>query len=182
MPTCVHKIEFRNKLAERVKKNPVSFQPGVNLLIGPNGSGKSTICSSLAKNPKHPDVAFDVTPGKFRFFDFERDNPRVKSYVESDIDIYVRMMSHGEVIKELLKTLTQKGVQDEAVIIDEPEAAVDVDGIEQLIKSLRASPAHQVIVATHCPFLIWQSDFNIVELVDGYREHVKTRVEKLLTR
>lgn len=180
MPTCVHRIEFRGKLAQRVQKNPVCFQPGVNLLIGPNGSGKSTICRSISKKPHSPDVSFEVSSGKILFFDFERDNPRLKHWVDSAADIAVRMMSHGQVVRELIKKLADaEDIKDQAIIIDEPEAALDIDGIEGLIQALKTSVAHQIIVATHCPFLILRPEFHCVELVEGFREHVKTQVRKL---
>lgn len=81
--------------------------------------------------------------------------------------------SHGEILKAAFTTLPiQKG---DCLLIDEPEAGQDLDGILKIREGLNAlcEGGGQVIMASHHP-VFWR-DCNILELKKGY---VATQLRK----
>jgi len=184
------------------------FKPGVTLLVGPNGSGKSTVIECLrrevlakvktnewgdrAKDQKRY-ASWDVvgeTPLPPFYFDFEKDNPRVggSDGTMSLADIRRMQMrwkyagrSHGQFTKDVLAELESKLISKKGlafVLIDEPEQALDLEGMRGLHSILRRTDLAQAIVATHHPFLIAEPAFNCVEMRAGYRNEVVDSILK----
>ena len=160
--------------SQRIPRRYIAFKEGVNLLIGPNGSGKSAVLKNIVFPAPHDKKNFiiDAEPGKFFAFDFEHDNPRIQGYIESASQVSSLFASHGETNRAVLDVLRQKAVRNCIVMLDEPEQALDVDAISNLVNILKESPASQIILATHCPTLIIDPDFNIIELEDDYKKKV----------
>jgi predicted ATPase len=183
----VKRMIVTGKICDRLKKSDLSFIPGINLLIGPNGSGKSTIFQILSKRIKVGDtiyqdsrVTFDIDGQPKTFsFDFEKDSPRVKGRVDTGFDIASRWHSHGQSVAAIIAMVRSQEAKDHVMLMDEPEQALDLENLKLLISSLHASPATQIILVTHSPFLIMQPDFHVVEMVDGYRGQVVTAVQQL---
>jgi predicted ATPase len=170
------------RMGRKKGKYEVKFLPGVNVLVGPNGSGKSTVLAAVRRKIEHTrdkleEIEIKSAPGPCRVLDFEKDNPRTKSYFEGGggIGFQVSSMfsSHGEVTKAILKELDSPTFTGACVLLDEPEAALDMEGIQLLVRMVLACPAHQLIVATHCPVLILHPQVHVVELRRGYRKRVR---------
>jgi predicted ATPase len=169
---------------KRVAKADLSFKPGINLLVGPNGSGKSTILKLLRR--RHPEVTYTFH-GRIetRAFDFEKDNPRGKGSLGRDNDSFhlglaMMLSSHGEAVKAILSYLKNPEVEGLLLLLDEPEQALDLTGLQELVEILKTTPAHQAIVVTHSPFLMLQPGFNVVEMEDGYRYRVRKGLKDLI--
>ena len=171
-------------MKKRIKKHNLVFEPGPNLLIGPNGSGKSTLFEILTHKPKDAQKLADITiaKGNFFAFDFEKQNPRKKNYFDHPADVLMRFKSHGESNKAILGMLKTDECKDCILFLDEPEQALDVQGITDFIKIVKITQASQIIIITHHPFLIMNPIFNIVELVDGYYDTVINYATKLYGR
>jgi predicted ATPase len=177
--TLLKSITIPEKYKNMVSKSFVEFQSGLNLLIGPNGSGKSTLLN-IIQEYKNDRTVLDLEPGPYYFFDFEKHNPRLKSYIDNGFDIVSRMKSHGEVNRSVISEMSE--AKDCLFIMDEPEQALDVDGIIELLDIVRKSKASQIIMVTHSPLIILSGLFHIVELEDGYYDkHIEAvrRVGKL---
>lgn len=158
-----------------------SLEKGVNLIIGKNGSGKSTIIEKITSREQLPNPFITVSkPTKFYLFDFEKDNPRVKSYITKTSEIYSRFVSHGEANNKIIKCLEK--VDDSIIIMDEPEQALDIYNIE-LLKEIVINK-YQTIIITHHPFLILDKSFsnNIIETSSNYLIDVKRCYENLKTK
>lgn len=169
----------------------IEFASGINVLVGPNGSGKSTILSSLLKagtGNKNPDFKIETDgAGKVIHFDTERGNPRTANRLRDDSGIYaqVAMMfsSHGQsvrpiVTRGLTEAIDKNDGSNTLALIDEPEAAMDIDGVDAFIqtlcKLLEEKPV-QFVVASHSP-LIWRTPkANVIELVPGYINRAMAR-------
>ena len=164
--------------SQRISRRHIAFKEGVNLLIGPNGCGKSTVLRGIVFPAPHDKTNFIVSaePGKFFAFDFERDNPRLQGYIESASQISTLFSSHGETNHAILSMLRMRDMKNCIVLLDEPEQALDVDAINDLIDALQKSPASQIILATHCAALIINPTFNIIEMEDDYKKKVIDQV------
>lgn len=186
----------------------VKFGPGVNILIGPNGSGKSTILEAirteiltkekkdewgtkLKDQTRHAKHVFEGKPMEVFAFDFEKQNPRVdkgRGFIDSMDDIRkmsmrwkYAMTSHGECTKDVLKEMDAKLAKAKSpcfVMLDEPEQALDLDGMRELHRILMSHPV-QAVVATHHPFLMAERTFHAIETCKGYRAEVMTALLKV---
>ncbi len=187
-------IEIHGPLEKRLTKNMLNFYPGVNLLIGSNGCGKSTIIQAMRKGRViFPDseINFSIEGNPDLFaFDFEKDNPRIgdektdhlpieKQSRRFKFKLASKMSSHGQFVKAVLRKISGPEIANCSLLMDEPEQALDIEGLMNLITALKNSPADQIIIATHSPFLILQPDFHIIEMVDGYRELVQKQIQLL---
>jgi ABC-type cobalamin/Fe3+-siderophores transport system ATPase subunit len=194
------RITLSGKWAKRVCADGVrsfEFKPGVNLLVGPNGSGKSSILSGIMKfagklrrKEEDAEVAIGLVPGKgvfsVKMFDFEKQNPRVTNSLhggESSFMFQASSMfsSHGEANRALGTGLIAiDDVRDALILLDEPDQALDFDGIGELIENLKRTTARQALVAVHHPRIVCCRDFNCVEMVDGYRDRIRLEMLKLV--
>lgn len=149
------------------------FSPGVNILVGPNGSGKSTVlralysCTSCKKETSKP--------SSVHYFDTETMNPHTRTGAPGNMTNMLlktrgRFSSHGQILKAALVSLPI--CSGDVLLIDEPEAAQDFSGVEDIRKDFETICAKrgQVIAASHHP-AIWR-EANIIELVPGYVEEV----------
>jgi predicted ATPase len=169
------------KYKDRVRLDTVEFKPGVNIIIGPNGSGKSTILEILSKHHSSANITTSG-PIDFMSFDFEKDNIRTKSYIGDNAmaQLAAKFKSHGQVTRSLLKVLVDDESTGKVMILDEPEQALDIDGIILLNKYLKKTKASQIILSTHNFYLILNNPkFNIIELESGYTNKIKQFVNKL---
>lgn len=141
-----------------------SFEPGLNLLVGEQGAGKSTLLRLLA-NPNKDAISWDLSipkePLATMSFDFEKDNPRMKSQLSQQgafFEVSSRFVSHGETNMAILQNMEQ--AEGKLILLDEPESALSPKNQYELIKILqRVSAKNQVIAATHCIVLITATEF-----------------------
>ena len=126
------------------------------------------------------------------FFDFEKDNPRTKSLTLLEAEgqenfsrfaalFESKFLSHGESSRKLLRSLAAETTAEDIVVLDEPEQALDFEGLQLLKAVLAALPTPQVIIATHSPFLILEPAYHVIELTPNYRETVRNSLLGLLS-
>lgn len=95
--------------------------------------------------------------GALKVISFEKDNPRIAdarnihSSVYDDV-LYAQVQSHGQSNFAQLKEALQNDVYG-VLILDEPEAALDVDGLLWLRDEIHKS-SKQIVVATHSLLLL----------------------------
>jgi predicted ATPase len=99
-------------------------------------------------------------------FDFEKQNPRVKSYLEDGFGAFAFQMnahfkSHGETINALLTGLLERVEKDRKrakllVLLDEPDMALSPRSAAELARTFQkiAAAGHQVLAAVHNPIVI----------------------------
>jgi len=150
------------------------FRPGFNVLVGPNGSGKSTVLRAL-----HTCEACDIESdnrGEVHYFNIELMNPHAQSGPVGDMRNMVlrargTFSSHGEIMRTSIGSLPIR--EGDVLLIDEPEAGQDAEGVERVRRGLEAICAKggQVIAASHHPFM-W-GDAHVIELAPGYLSEVR---------
>lgn len=148
----------------------------VTLLAGPNGSGKSTALDALrdlvfghGRTWQGHDIPVQVegTCQALFFLSSEFDNPRLHSLrgpdgrpkhtqrftpIETIRCLDAGEMSHGQSnYREMEGAFTDD--RFDVVVMDEPENALDLDGLGWLASQIRTTEK-QVIVATHNPILL----------------------------
>jgi len=131
-----------------------AFLPGINLLVGDQGTGKSSLLAAMIR---HGNTTIDFEKDgdvNYSFFDFEKDNPRKKPYVDSAIDVLCRFRSHGEIVNDILSHLKELG--NHIFITDEPDMALSIRSIHQLIGMMDEAVKRkcQIIMTAHNPILI----------------------------
>ena len=197
----ISKVTLHKSFAKRVgSKNQRTFvfKPGVNLLVGSNGSGKSSLIQAIllhcnlssnyeSKQMKaqKAEVTVISSPINVSKYDFEKDNVRTLSYFGKDTALQLASMrlSHGETNNIILQGLAaSKQVEQQLVILDEPDQALDLTSIQRLFTILKECKAPQMIVSAHNPLLVLlgRKDFNIIELEKGYVNKVYEAVQKTL--
>ena len=178
---------------DRVQRSAQLPLTRVSLLCGPNGSGKSTVLDALndliTGKPPFPDHDWTtsnvpivpVGAAKAIFcFSFERDNPRTVDLRwahsgAAPAAVVSRCRSHGQSNYALLSAAFDNEAFD-VMVLDEPEAALDLDGLLQL-RELLMSTDKQVLLATHSPLLLslkGEQEVSILEFgpQPGYAERV----------
>jgi predicted ATPase len=176
----LEEISFKKAHRCFKKGRLLKFHPGVNLLVGDQGSGKSTVLQllhDLATKSGHERTTkiISVTSHGCRVidFDFERDNPRAKSYFDEGFAAFQFQMkaqfsSHGETINALLRDLERtlshppkdstkgRGALKVLLLLDEPDMALSPRSAFALVRSFArlAEQGHQIIAAVHNPILI----------------------------
>jgi predicted ATPase len=157
-------------LRERVARAPAIPLTRVTLLCGPNGGGKSTVLSGLREfviGAPSPGKTWTVETAPVQvegectavcFFDTESDNLRTSNmdgvYDMNTLDRWFdsREMSHGQSNYRSLSDIIA-GDEYDVVVLDQPEAGLDIDGLlllrEEILKSQK-----QFLVATHNPILL----------------------------
>lgn len=123
-------------------------------------------------------------PGRVNFLDFEDRNPRTMSHFVNGLEMFQIMSkfkSHGQVVRVMLNAFSEEGVKDTALLIDEPDQALDLDGIETLRSALEKSPAQQILVSVHHPAIVL-GEFHVIELVSGYKDKIRESVASIYRR
>jgi predicted ATPase len=89
-----------------------------------------------------------------KFFDTEKQNPRLKREIEHMFDVASHFMSHGEAIFPMVDTI--KMMKNYVIFIDEPEAAVSLKNQKLLFNSMMQAVENkcQVFISTHSYILI----------------------------
>jgi len=171
-------------MKKRIKKRKLQFKPGPNVIIGPNGSGKSSLLEVIMdfEKKRTSDCIITFIPGTYYAFDFEKQNPRKSQHFTTGLDIYSRFLSHGESNKAIIGMLKGGEAKDAMFFLDEPEQALDIDGIEQLLSIVETSESSQILIVTHHPHIITHPMFNVVELEKGYYQKVINSVIDLCSR
>ena len=155
----------------------VTFTPHVNILAGPNGSGKSTILRVMRdRDWAQENECQSWREGEANLewvaFDGEQDNPRFKPG-RGPLQFISHVGSHGEVQKRVYAFLYERIEPGMLVMLDEPEAALDMAGISQLIAYIAQRGDVQWVIASHHP-AIWKiPGARLIELRPG---HVKQMI------
>jgi predicted ATPase len=108
----------------------------------------------------------------------EKDNVRTKSEVHTAVDVFSRWISHGQMVRAMVERLPDSSI----VIVDEPDMALDSEGIftlRSVLMELGAS-GRQAIVSVHNPILwigtriVLGEDSSYPEkVVSAYRDSLK---------
>jgi len=146
--------EFRN-----IKPFSTDFIDGINVVVGENGSGKSSLLGLLTNNSFKEIVKFNYVPNTtFRFFDTEKENPRLKD-LESmgknyGFGLASHFASHGEAMLPILQAA--KDFKDILLIVDEPEAGLSLSNQKKIFNVFESTIKKncQVIVTTHSYVII----------------------------
>ena len=170
MKPQVISVKISGEMKNRINKEKISFKPGPNVIIGENGSGKSSLFQVLLQPSKEVKETCKVNSisGTYYAFDFEKDNPRKKGFISEMSHITSRFVSHGQSNQAIIKCMGQDDAKDCMFFLDEPEQALDINGLELLISTVKKSKASQILIITHHPFIILDPIFNVIELTDGY--------------
>jgi predicted ATPase len=149
---------------KRVLRDPTIALTQVTFFCGPNGSGKSTVLDALRdliQGDYRDRESAPVLPvggaNTIHVVSFEKDNLRVLSgaNVESFLvaqSMILRERSHGQSNFGMLQRFMDDPAL-EVLVLDEPESALDLDGILWLRQALETT-TKQVIIATHSILLL----------------------------
>lgn len=154
------KITFLKEYRCFKKGDVFDFEP-LTILVGDQGCGKSTILSLIGKaDDRQTKEVVKITAGRIdtRYFDYEKHNPRMSSYVESVLDVATRFASHGQFVKALNESMSeQKGV---CWIMDEPDGNLSIRSCLALAKQFNTAVKNgcQVIASIHSPVVMEQFD------------------------
>lgn len=159
-------LELKHHLV-RVMREPTIPLTRVTMLAGPNGAGKSTVLDALQElilNPSRKQWTRESAPilveGDCKAvycLNFEKDNPRTvdPQYLPGasyGAALLSRFKSHGQSNYKLLCESFDSDLFD-VMVLDEPECALDLDGLITLRQRLM-STSKQIILATHSPMLL----------------------------
>ena len=142
------------------KGDTFDFEP-LTLLVGDQGCGKSTILNllSIAGSPSQKEVV-KIEAGEIatRWFDYEKHNLRMKSYVEKPEDVVFRWGSHGEFVTALNATIVEQ--KKVCWLQDEPDSALSIRSCVKLAECFKTALKNkcQVIAAIHSPIVMSQFD------------------------
>ena len=150
----------------------IRFGPGVNVLAGPNGSGKSTILRVLRDRDWAQSQECEVHREGDRnlewvAFDGEQDNPRFKKD-RGPLQFVDSVGSHGQVQRRVFRFLEERLAPGNLVLMDEPEAALDIDGAFSLRRMVETRSDVQWIIASHHPAIWRMPSAQIIELHPGH--------------
>lgn len=163
----IQSITFTEKWRCFEEGDNVTFVPGVNLLVGDQGSGKSSLIKAIlsggasAKDSLGKQIQLRCTPCRSKFFDFEKDNPRMQSHFGDNImgQIGAMFSSHGETNRAIVKGLDGLDEGD-VVLMDEPDTALSLRSCKLLVQKFvtLAEQGVQIIAAVHNPWVILKFD------------------------
>jgi predicted ATPase len=195
------------ELLPRVLRDPMVRLTRITVFVGPNGSGKSTFLDAfrtlvLSRNVSWTAQTAPVIPaGECRavlFASSELDNPRLfakrngdgsqvhqQDLEGSDVVVMLRSreVSHGQSNYSQMQTFF-KGDDYDVIVLDEPENALDLDGILWLYQAVKTT-SKQIILATHNPLLLQLSgepDGSLQEFGKevGYAERITEAYQSIL--
>lgn len=199
-------IQIRKPEAlERIRRDSLIPLTRITVFAGPNGSGKSTAVDTVREYVfSRPDKWTDETVPvgiegsclAVYFVSSEKENPRLNarrdaaghqmssqsmSGNEMALGMMCREMSHGQSNFYLMEHLF-KDERFDVLIFDEPENALDLDGLGWLHKEIRKT-TKQVIVVTHNPLLLALKDIAEGSVqVFGSNPDYATRVQETYSR
>lgn len=137
----------------------IKFKEGLNIIVGENGSGKSTLLQLLAYPEDNKEIKdIKANPVNFRFFDTEKNNPRIKGDLSNSknigFEVGSHFISHGEAMIPII--MAAKDFKDLLLIIDEPEAGISLSNQKKILGALNKAIENncQVVVSTHSYVLI----------------------------
>lgn len=153
------KVKMKQDFRVLKQGEEFEFHPGVNLLVGDQGAGKTSLLKILMGGGKNTfskdkaDILCDVLT-ETRSFDFEKDNPRVRSRVETMTDVVCIMASHGEVNRQMFKD--QSEFKNLLIILDEPDSALSIRSCYLLVDAFNKAVDNgcQIVAAVHNPIII----------------------------
>lgn len=165
----------------------VNFGPYLNILAGPNGSGKSTILRVVRDDTFGDNNGCQVhRTGEANLewvaFDGEMDNPRAK-HGQGPLQFVNSAGSHGEVQKRTYAYIGDRLRPGMLMLLDEPEAAMDLDGVNRLSALITKRRDVQWVVATHSPFLWGMARLEgarLIELKGGYVQAAMSRYRSMM--
>ncbi len=172
----VSRIQLCYSHAWKVKAAPdIRFVPGLNVLVGPNGSGKSTILRALNTCADCQITRDENTSAQY--FNAELMNPHREDHAPGNLRNMILktrggFSSHGEIMKTALFSLAL--CPGDTFLVDEPESGQDLAGVQRIRQGFDELCGNgvQVIIATHHPLLM--QAVNLIELVPGYAEIVRS--------
>jgi predicted ATPase len=140
----------------------IKFREGINVIVGENGSGKSTLLYLIMSSESKDIKEVDYVPSEYRFFDTEKNNPRLKGDLSNSknigFDIGSHFVSHGQAMLPLM--LASESFRDLSLIIDEPEAGISLSNQKKVLGAIKEAVKNncQVLIATHSYILIKNAD------------------------
>jgi len=130
----------------------IEFRDGINVIVGENGSGKSSILHLIMNEPDKELFSITTEKASFRFFDTEKQNPRIRDpnlSANFGFALATRFGSHGEAMLPIL--LASKDFKDVILFVDEPEAGISLTNQMKIFKCFQKIIENncQVILTTH---------------------------------
>jgi predicted ATPase len=162
-------IEFIKDYRSFTTGSVIQFKEGVNLLCGDQGVGKSSLLDLIKhKNIRDGVIDLDFDRGSLFSFDFEKDNPRVRSSVGGSLsDMIVgansKFKSHGETTLTILRNSIPQ-LKSKYVMLDEPDQGLSIRSCIELVSIMNmfADNGCQVLATIHNPIIIEAYDvFNL---------------------
>jgi predicted ATPase len=88
--------------------------------------------------------------------------------------------SYEQMEVSYIRSLPQNGKV--TVILDEPEKSLSIPKQILLFETIRQQSKHiQFIIATHSPFILFENDFNIIDMEPGYIDTCKSVIKNIKT-
>jgi predicted ATPase len=161
----INSIKFKQDYRCFKKDDEFIFNSGINLIVGDQGTGKSSLLECFVEGRKRFDdiIIVKADPVPYFYLDFEKDNPRTRSWVKSNYDIISRMNSHGQSNFAIIENLLNDKIREPSlIIVDEADMALSVRSCYKLVKIFRQlqEQRHQILAVVHNPIVI--SGFDLV--------------------
>jgi predicted ATPase len=142
-----------NETYRDIKPFSIDFREGLNLIVGENGSGKSSMLQLISDVQETKTKKVVCEPVDFRYFDTEKNNPRIKGSLADSknigYEIQCRFTSHGETMLPIITA--SEGFKNLLLIIDEPEAGISLGNQKKILEAFTAAVNNkcQIVISTH---------------------------------